>query len=271
MEQVYLPFDARLWIQDLLKESGLTQARLAAKIGMGESTLSRYINGQSEKIGVGYVIRMARIFKVSTDFLVGLTDVPDRKNYAIDELGLTPEAARNLYTKKVDPRVASYLLESPKFADTAQRIAFYLEGSLAAGYLAQNVMQERISRMLLVSGRKEAARMIRSISTPAYDRELNNIQSSFMEAVQAMKTDVELENSVEAMSKEQMDRMLKELVKGSETQKPTTTPRRFSTAIVETVDEAKLVRPESLDKLREALEMIAEDLQQADRRAGNDQ
>ena len=39
-----------------------------------------------------------RLFNVSTDFLLGETNIPDRKNYDIAELGLSVEAAKNLYT-----------------------------------------------------------------------------------------------------------------------------------------------------------------------------
>ena len=35
------------------------------------------------------VLKIARLFNVSTDFLLGETNIPDRKNYDIAELGLS--------------------------------------------------------------------------------------------------------------------------------------------------------------------------------------
>ena len=102
-ETVYLPGKIRDRIQDLMKSRKVTQAELAAKIGCSESALSRFISGKTDKLGDESIIRIARAFEVSTDFLLGEVDEPDRKNYDISELGLSVEAARNLYTQKVNP------------------------------------------------------------------------------------------------------------------------------------------------------------------------
>lgn len=110
MEQVFLPGTIRDRIKDLMKSKKMTQAELAIRLGMSESTLSRFISGNTDKIGNENIIRIARVFNVSTDFLLGEVDVPDRMNYDISELGLSVQAARNLYTHKVNPQVVNALL-----------------------------------------------------------------------------------------------------------------------------------------------------------------
>lgn len=107
-ETVYLPGKIRDRIQDLMKSRKVTQAELAARISCSESALSRFISGKTDKLGDESIIRIARVFEVSTDFLLGEVDEPDRKNYDISELGLSVEAARNLYTQKVNPKIVSY-------------------------------------------------------------------------------------------------------------------------------------------------------------------
>lgn len=107
-ESVFLPAAVRDRIWDLLKERKVTQAELATRIGCSESSLSRFISGKTDKLGDENIIRIARAFEVSTDFLLGEVDEPDRKNYDISELGLSVEAARNLYTQKVNPKIVSY-------------------------------------------------------------------------------------------------------------------------------------------------------------------
>jgi len=97
----YLPGSIRERLQDLMKEYKVTQSELAARIGSTDSALSRFISGKTDRISDEHIIRMARAFNVSTDFLLGVTDVPDRKNYEASELGLSVQAARNLYTGKV--------------------------------------------------------------------------------------------------------------------------------------------------------------------------
>ena len=43
MPQAYLPGDTRQRIQDLIKNQKITQAELAEKVGLSESTLSRFL------------------------------------------------------------------------------------------------------------------------------------------------------------------------------------------------------------------------------------
>ena len=75
--------------------------------------ISRFITGKTDKLSDENIIRIARVFNVSTDFILGVTTVPDRKNYEIDELGLSAQAARNLYTGKVNTQVVNRLKENP--------------------------------------------------------------------------------------------------------------------------------------------------------------
>ena len=105
MDLVFLPGTIRDRIKDLMKSKRMTQAGLAARIGCSESMLSRFISGKTDKLGDENIICIARMFNVSTDFLLGEVDVPGRMNYDISELGLSVQAARNLYTHKMNPQV----------------------------------------------------------------------------------------------------------------------------------------------------------------------
>lgn len=89
MDQVFLPGTIRDRIKDLMKSKRIKQTELAVRIGMAESTLSRFLQGDTDKLGNKNIIRIARVFNVSTDFLFGKVDVPDRVNYDISELGLS--------------------------------------------------------------------------------------------------------------------------------------------------------------------------------------
>jgi len=125
MEQVYLPGTIRDRIQDLMKSRKVTQAELATRIGSTESALSRFISGKTDRLGDESGIRIARTFNVSTDFLLDVTNVSDRKSYEITELGLSAQAARNLYTGKANAAIVNCLLESPSFAEVTYMMARY--------------------------------------------------------------------------------------------------------------------------------------------------
>ena len=83
MSTTYLPADVRTRIVDLMKANKVTQKKLALAIDVHESTLSRFLSGATEKLSEESVIRIARVFNVSTDFILGTTEIPDKKNYDI--------------------------------------------------------------------------------------------------------------------------------------------------------------------------------------------
>ena len=78
MENTFLPGTVRERIADLMKYHKVSQTDLALKIGCGDSLLSRFLTGKTDKLGDENIIRIARVFNVSTDFLLGITNVPDK-------------------------------------------------------------------------------------------------------------------------------------------------------------------------------------------------
>ena len=111
MAQEYLPAPSNVRLADLMKEHNISQPELAKEIGCSKSTISRFISGAKGTLTHEQVLRIARLFNVSTDFLLGETNIPDRKNYDIAELGLSVEAAKNLYTGRVNTEVVNLLLD----------------------------------------------------------------------------------------------------------------------------------------------------------------
>ena len=145
----WLPGTTRNRIQDLCRDRNITQSELAQQVEIDKSTLSRFLNEKTNSLSEACIIRIAEYFKVSTDFLLGVTDIPDRKHYEIEELGLTIEAAKKLYLRKVDPAIVSQLIAHPKFNELTQQLALYQEGTLAAGLAAQEQMIQSMTEMLI--------------------------------------------------------------------------------------------------------------------------
>lgn len=109
MEREYLPGDLRQRMQDLLKERKITQAELAEKIEMSEGALSRFLSGATDKFSNENIMKTALYLDVSTDFLLGLSNFPERYNYDISELGLSHKAALALHTGAVNTDVVNRL------------------------------------------------------------------------------------------------------------------------------------------------------------------
>ena len=179
MDTVFLPGNVRQRLSDLMKRYNVSQTELARKIGCNDSLLSRFLSEKTDKLSDENIIRIIRAFNVSTDFLPGATAVPDRKNYEIDELGLSAQVARNLYTGKANAQVVNYLLESPRFLELTYTLEQYFNDTLAAGYAAQNQLYTTLSSLMRKTGQSaktkasaQAANEINRLKTPVYQTDL---------------------------------------------------------------------------------------------------
>lgn len=269
MDGEFLPGDLRDRIQDLLKHNNVTQADLAAKIGCNESLISRFLSGKTDKLGDKYIIRIARTFNVSTDFLLGESNIPDRKNYEISELGLSVQAAKNLYTGKASADVVNRLLERPRFCELTYLIERYFDDTLSAGYAAQNQMYATISAMLTKTVRTnaavEAARTANRLKIPVHQADLDTIQSQFMSAVKEVKQEIgsDLE-ATKKMSSQIAKKMFVELTKGQDVEQAQITPEGITDAVLGMAAIMDGTTPEALDKFGQSLtEFIRETMENA--------
>lgn len=99
MERKYLSGNIRERLQDLMKELKITQSELAAKIEIDVSTLCRFISNATGKLSDENIKKIAKEFEVSTDFLLGVTDIPDRIPFATADAGngLSHHARQTLF------------------------------------------------------------------------------------------------------------------------------------------------------------------------------
>ena len=65
-------------LRQLRNENNLTQVELAKSIGISDRTIIRYEAGVVEP-PLSTLIAIAKYFKTDTDYLLGLSDVRDRK------------------------------------------------------------------------------------------------------------------------------------------------------------------------------------------------
>lgn len=277
MEQRYLPSTPQQRLQDLMKEHKITQAVLAKKIGVTESTLSRFINGTKDTLSLDQMIGIARIFNVSTDFLLCMTDVPDRKNYDISELGLSAEAARNLYTGRTNPQVVSRLLENRRFTQLTNMIALYFDDTLASGFAVQNQILQTLSSMLLGTGKEQpdarkaaqqAAQVAALNKTPVYQADLTNIQNQFMAVLREIKKEIGTETG-EPLTKEMVEQMYSETMKGQDALHPSVSPEQFVDLIIASVSGMELADADSLGEVRQALLHMVQRMAEQDHEAKN--
>ena len=194
--QKWLPGKLVDRVQDLCKSRKITQAALADAIDVDRSKLSRFISGKTDSLTDEDVIRIARYFNVSTDFLLGETDEPDRKNYDIGELGLTIQAARNLYSGKVNSKILCQILEHERCGDLMQKIAVYEDGLLTSGIAAENQLLGSLAGILTGQAKAfpedraaaaSAIPVLQSLQVSTYTGETDAIMKSFGGIVRDIK------------------------------------------------------------------------------------
>ena len=62
-------------IQQLCDTHQLTRKELALHLGVAPSQISRILNGDTKSINSDLLIKLAREFHVSTDYILGLSDI----------------------------------------------------------------------------------------------------------------------------------------------------------------------------------------------------
>ena len=225
MEQAYLPGTVRQRIQELIKERKITQAELAAEIGMAESSLSRFLSEKTDKIGDEYIIKIADFLGVSTDFILGQTAFPERRNYDIEEVGLSYKAAMALYTREVDTDVVNRILESPQFPEITRMIARYFKDSNAEGPAGLNAMWDTMRQMIGTldtshltnpqEGTEAAAQILGMMKTAPHEKDVEAIQSALMTMLQDIKTGIQTQTpTTELATKQITQSMMQSMVKG---------------------------------------------------------
>lgn len=237
---------------------------MAEKIGINASTLGRIESGKTQTISNEIVQALARVFDVSTDYLLGIANTPDKKNYDIGELGLSVQAAKNLYTGKVNAEVVSRLLEQPRFATLTQMMAQYLDGTLAEGVAAQNQIISSVSELLLGQTQiypdkkrtvTEAARAVGITKTPPYQADLTSIQNTFSALLKEMKAESQTDLSMQKkMTKGIFDQVVAGLSKGqNDPSLHAITPEQMVNAITGTIVGMDGVTDDQLQGLKAAM------------------
>ena len=125
-------------ISDLCNGRHISQKELAKRIGLSAPQLSRIVSGETKTLSSDILIAVAKEFKVSTDYILGLSEVSARKSYDIFELGFSEGAAKAFVTKAVDMEILNRLLEHKSFPKLTNLIRIYFKDTAARGIMARN-------------------------------------------------------------------------------------------------------------------------------------
>ena len=197
----YLPGNLQERLRELREANGFkSREKLAEVIGVNKTTYSRIENGSTKTISSDILLKLADLYKVPTDYILGLSDTPENTGYDIKELGLSVEAAKNLYSGKVDPRVINELLMNDKFAMATRMMATYFSGAVAELMVRQNKLLDFSYDLLYEltqtekipndNNIKDTKKKLKAAKVPAGYMELDKIQRQLMASIKEVKKKV---------------------------------------------------------------------------------
>ena len=187
-------------ISDLCNGNHITQKELAKKIDVSASQLSRIVSGETKTVSSDILIGVAKEFKVSTDYILGLSTVSVRKSYDISELGLSGGAVKGLVTGEIDVEILNRLLEHRNFPQLISLIRIYFEDTAARGVMARNQLIDMATASLsdLMKDRPEQrteARQDRQFLNAQkigeHEAEIERIKNVFMYILRDIKKDID--------------------------------------------------------------------------------
>lgn len=102
-------------LRQLRDKAGLSQTDLARELNVSRGAISYYEN-EDRIPNIEFLVDISKYFDVPADYLLGLTDDPNRMPAATDELGLTEKAIKNLqgikkYGPTIDQNAINKILE----------------------------------------------------------------------------------------------------------------------------------------------------------------
>ena len=171
-------------ISDLCNGNHITQKELAEKIGVSASQLSRIVSGETRTVSSDILMGVAKEFKVSTDYILGLSTVSVRKSYDISELGLSEGAVRGLVT-------------GPKLIDL---IRIYFQDTAAKGITARNQLIEiataSLSNLMKEhpehrAEAKQDLQLLNAQKMGEHEAEIEKIKNVFLAILRDIKKDID--------------------------------------------------------------------------------
>jgi len=118
-------------IKDLRVERGLKLKDLEAETGLSSSALGSYETNDTKDISHTAIIKLAKFYGVTADYLPGLTETKRHPNADLADLRLSDDMIDVLRKGRVDTALLGELVAHPDFMKLLADIQIYVEGIAA--------------------------------------------------------------------------------------------------------------------------------------------
>lgn len=194
----YLPGNLKERLRELREAHGYkTRQELAEVLGVNKSTYGRFESGETKTVNSEILIKLARLYNVTTDYILGISDIPERTYYDIGELGLSVQSATNLLSNRASQPTIDYLLKNEKFLSATHYMETYFSNVFADTVMKSNsvydfsfdltteyIKEKKIPRDKDISNLRKTLKASK-IQPETY--QLSRIQNQVMAAVKEIK------------------------------------------------------------------------------------
>ena len=118
-------------IKDLRVEHGLTLKELAEGTGLSSSALGSYETDETKDISHYALIKLAKFYGVTADYLLGLSEMKNHSNADLADLRLSDNMIDILKSGRIDNALLCELAAHPDFVKLLADIQIYVEGIAA--------------------------------------------------------------------------------------------------------------------------------------------
>ena len=206
-------------LSNLRKDHDLSQKQLADQLHVTHSQISRIESGETKNPNISIVIDAARFFHVSTDYLLGITQITSPKSYDISELGLSEEAVTRLITTRIDVDILNRLLEHENFPKLCIMIRNYFDDTIAEGIMARNKVidfaVDQLTDLMTAepSKRKEIIKDKQFLSSQklgANEADIEKIKIQFMAILRDIKSGMQKKEPTKAIATAEAVQMIRD-------------------------------------------------------------
>ena len=118
-------------LKDLRVERKLTLKDLEAVTGLSSSALGSYETDEYKDISHYALVKLAKFYGVTTDYLLGLSEMKSHPNAALADLRLSDGMIDLLKSGRIDNALLCELAAHPDFVKLLADIQIYVEGIAA--------------------------------------------------------------------------------------------------------------------------------------------
>ena len=196
----------------------MSQKQLAEELHVTHSQISHIESGETKNPNISIVIDAARFFHVSTDYLLGITQITSPKSYDISELGLSEEAVTRLITRRIDVDILNRLLEHECFPKLCIMIRNYFDDTIAEGIMARNKVidfaVDQLTDLMTAepSKRKEIIKdkqFLSSHKLGANEADIEKIKIQFMAILRDIKSGIQKKEPTKAVATAEAVQMIR--------------------------------------------------------------